>query len=233
MEAIYISTDRWMDKADIAQSLSCVWLFAYMTPGRNMALTIWILVGKVMSLLLNMLSIFVITFLQRSKHLLISWHLIISWSRDRCFSEIPLLCSIIQQMLAIWSLIPLPFLNPAWTSGSSCFTQCWSLAYKVLCMSLLAWENSTLVWSLAHALVLPFLGIRIRIDLFQSCGHSWVFQICWHNKCKILMASSFRDVKSSAGISSHSLALLTAVLLKAHLTLHSRMSGSAWLTTPL
>ena len=36
--------------------------------------------------------------------------------------------SMIQQMLAIWSLVPLPFLKPAWTSGSSRFTYCWSLA---------------------------------------------------------------------------------------------------------
>ena len=35
--------------------------------------------------------------------------------------------SMIQQMLAIWSLVPLPFLKPAWTSGSSRFTYCWSL----------------------------------------------------------------------------------------------------------
>ena len=33
----------------------------------------------------------------------------------------------IQWMLAIWSLVPLPFLNPAWMSGSSVFTYCWSL----------------------------------------------------------------------------------------------------------
>ena len=32
--------------------------------------------------------------------------------------------SMIQRMLAIWSLVPLPFLNPAWTSGSSQFTYC-------------------------------------------------------------------------------------------------------------
>ena len=31
----------------------------------------------------------------------------------------------IQWMLAIWSLVPLPFLNPAWTSGSSQLTYCW------------------------------------------------------------------------------------------------------------
>ena len=44
----------------------------YMTPG-TIALTRWIFVGKVMSLILNMLSRLVITFLPRSKHLFISW----------------------------------------------------------------------------------------------------------------------------------------------------------------
>ena len=45
----------------------------YMTTGKTIALTRRTLVGKVMSLLLNMLSRFVITFLPRSKCLLISW----------------------------------------------------------------------------------------------------------------------------------------------------------------
>ena len=45
----------------------------YMTTGKTIALTRWTFVGKVMSLLLNMLSRLVITFLQRSEHLLISW----------------------------------------------------------------------------------------------------------------------------------------------------------------
>ena len=45
----------------------------YMTTGKTIALTIWTFVGKVMSLLFNMLSRLVITFLPRSKHLLISW----------------------------------------------------------------------------------------------------------------------------------------------------------------
>ena len=46
---------------------------SYMTTGKNKASTRWIFVGKVMSLLLNMLSKLVITFLPRSKRLLISW----------------------------------------------------------------------------------------------------------------------------------------------------------------
>ena len=45
----------------------------YMTTGKTIALTRWTFVGKVMSLLLNMLSRLVITFLPRSKHLLTSW----------------------------------------------------------------------------------------------------------------------------------------------------------------
>ena len=45
----------------------------YMTTGKTIALTRWTFVGKVMSLLLNMLSRFVIAFLPGSKCLLISW----------------------------------------------------------------------------------------------------------------------------------------------------------------
>ena len=47
-------------------------LHPYMTTGKTIVLAIWTFVGKVMSLLFNMLSRFVITFLPRSKNLLIS-----------------------------------------------------------------------------------------------------------------------------------------------------------------
>ena len=47
--------------------------YPYMTTGKTIALTRWTFVGKVTSLLFNMLSRLVITFLPRSKHLLISW----------------------------------------------------------------------------------------------------------------------------------------------------------------
>ena len=54
----------------------------YMTTGRAIALTRWTFVGKVMSLLFNVLSRLIIAFLPRSKHLLISWlhHLQWFWS---------------------------------------------------------------------------------------------------------------------------------------------------------
>ena len=45
----------------------------YLTTGKTIALTRWTFVGKVMSLLFNMLSMWVISFLPRSKHLLIPW----------------------------------------------------------------------------------------------------------------------------------------------------------------
>ena len=45
----------------------------YMTTGKTIALTRWIFVGKVISLIFKRLSRFVIAFLPRSKHILISW----------------------------------------------------------------------------------------------------------------------------------------------------------------
>ena len=53
--------------------------------------------------------------------------------------------SMIQQMLAIWYLVPLYFLNPAWTSGSSWFKYFWSLAWRILIITLLACEMSAIV----------------------------------------------------------------------------------------
>ena len=53
--------------------------------------------------------------------------------------------SMIQRMLAIWSVVPLPFLKPAWTSGSLRFTYCWSLAWRILSITLLVCEMSAIV----------------------------------------------------------------------------------------
>ena len=133
----------------------------------------------------------------------------------------------IQWMLAIWSLVPLPLLNSPCISGSSQFSYCWSLAWRILSMTLLACEMSAVV----HSLALLFFGTGRKTDPFQSCGHWWVFQI-WHIECSILMASSFRIWNSSAGIPSPPLALFIVMLPEAHLTSHSRISGSRWVITP-
>ena len=73
----------------------------------------------------------------------------------------------------------------------------------------------------------------MKTDLFQSCGHCWVFQICWHIKGSTLSASSFRIWNSSTGILLPPLALFIVILPKVHLTSHSRMSGLRWEITPL
>ena len=75
------------------------------------------------------------------------------------------------------------------------------------------------------------LGLEWK-HLFQSCGHCWVFQNCWHIECSTFTASSFRIWNNSTGIPSPPLALLIVMLPKAHLTSYSRMSGSGWVITP-
>jgi len=72
----------------------------------------------------------------------------------------------------------------------------------------------------------------MKTNLFQSCGHCWVFPIFWHIECSTLTAPSFRMWNSSTGILSPPLSLFAVMLPKAHLTLHSRMCGSRWVITP-
>ena len=79
--------------------------------------------------------------------------------------------------------------------------------------------NCVLVWT--------FFGIAFLWDwnengLFQSCGHCWVFQICWHIERSTFTASSVRIWNSSIGIPSPPPALFIVMLSKAHLTSHFR-----------
>ena len=88
----------------------------------------------------------------------------------------------------------------------------------------LLYSSLNIVWYFEYLLTLLFFGIRMKTDLLQS----WVFQICWHIKYSTFTASSFRIWNSSTGIPSSPLALFVVMLPKAHLTSHSRMSGSRW-----
>ena len=134
--------------------------------------------------------------------------------------------SMIQQM-SVWSL---PFLNPAWSSGSSWFMYCWSLAWRILSITLLACKcNCVVVWI--------FFGIPFLYDwdenwLFQSYGHCWVFQIFWHIEYSTFTVSSFRIWNSSTRIPWPSLALFVVMFPKAQLTSHPRISGPRWVITP-
>ena len=125
-------------------------------------------------------------------------------------------------MLPIWSLVSLPFLIPGWTSGSSRFMY-------LLKPHLQNFEHYFAnVWDECNcAVVWTFFCIALLWDWnetwpFPVCGFCRVFLICWLIECGTVTASSFRIWNSSAGIPSPPLVMLS----KAHLTSHSRMSGS-------
>ena len=86
---------------------------------------------------------------------------------------------------------------------NSQFMHCWSLAWRTVSITLLACEMTANVQKLEHSLALLFFGVGMETDLFQSCGHHWVFQICWHIECSTFTAASFRMWNSPAGISLH------------------------------
>ena len=100
--------------------------------------------------------------------------------------------SMIQRMLAIWSLVPLPFLKPAWTSGISRFRYCWSLAWRILSITFTSvWDecNCVVVWA--------FFGIAFLWDWNEN----WPFPVLWPllsfpnllaYESSTFMASSFR-----------------------------------------
>ena len=77
--------------------------------------------------------------------------------------------SMIQLMLAIWFLIPLPFLNSACTSRSSQFMYCWSLAWRILSILLLTCEMRTIV----QYLVWTFFDIAL-----WGWKENWPFPVC-------------------------------------------------------
>ena len=125
-------------------------------------------------------------------------------------------------------------------SGSSAFSKTslnvWKFTVHVLLKPGL--ENIkhyfTSVWDECNcAVVWAFFGIAFLWDWNENWPFPvrWPllsFQIYWHIECSTFTASSFRIWNSSTGIPSPPLALFVVMLPKAHLTSHSRMSGSRW-----
>ena len=123
--------------------------------------------------------------------------------------------------------------------GSSAFCKSsltiWKFSVHVLLKpSLEDFENYfASMWNDCNCVVIwKLFGIGMKTYLFQSCGHSWVFQICWHIECSTLTASFFRIPNSSDIIASPQWALFIVMLSKAELALHCRMSGSTWVIIP-
>ena len=90
--------------------------------------------------------------------------------------------------------------------------------------------NCVLVWAFFR---IAFLRDWNENGPFPVLWPVLSFQICWDIECSTFIASFFRIWNSSTGILSHPLALFIVMLSKAHLTSHSRMSGSRSVITPL
>ena len=130
------------------------------------------------------------------------------------------------------------------TSGSSAFSKpsshIWKfLVHVLLKPSLKDFEHYLAsMWNECNfAVVWTFFDIAFLWDWNEN----WPFPVLWPLLSfpnllaywiSTFTASSFRIWNSSAGISSRQLALFIVMLSKAHLTSHSRMSGSRWVITP-
>ena len=140
------------------------------------------------------------------------------------FFSISLGFSMVQEMLAIWPLVPLPFLNPAWTlevHGSS-IVEVLLREFENYFASMCGEYNCVVVWAFFG---IAFFGIGMKTELSLPCGHCWLFHTCWHIECSTFTTSSFRIWNSSTGIPSPPLALFVVMLSKACRKLHSTQGG--------
>ena len=119
--------------------------------------------------------------------------------------------------LNIWKSMVHILLKPGWENFERYFASVWD---ECNCMVVLAFFGIVFLWDWNEK------------EHLQSSGHCWVFQIYWHIECSTFTASPFRIWNSLSEIPSPPLALFVVMLSKAHLTSHSRMSGSRWLITP-
>ena len=109
-------------------------------------------------------------------------------------------------MLAIWSLVPLPFLKPAWTSGSSQFTYCWSLAWRILSITLLAWAAAAKLLQLCPTLCNPIDGSPPGSPvpgILQARILEWVaisFSNAWRWKVKVKSLSPVRGDECNCAV---------------------------------
>ena len=113
--------------------------------------------------------------------------------------------------LNIWKFLVHVLLKPSLENFEHYFASMWD---ECNCVVLWTFFNIPFLWDCSENWPLSF------------CGHCWVFKICWHIECSTFTASSFRIWNSSTGIPSPTLALFVVMLPRAHLTSHSRMSGS-------
>ena len=119
--------------------------------------------------------------------------------------------------LIIWKFMVHVLLKPCLENFEHCFASMWAEC------------NCVVVWTIFG---IVFLWDWMKPDLFWSCGHCWVFQICWHIECSTFTASSFRIWNSSNGIPSPTSVLFIVRLPKVYLSSYLKMSDSRWVITP-
>ena len=110
------------------------------------------------------------------------------------------------------------------------YVNCWSMTWRILNINL---KERVQVYSslniLSHC---PSFELKWTHSFSSPVATGEFFLICWYIRCSTLTATSFRILISSSEISSPPLALFVISFAKAHLTSHSRMSGSSWVPTP-
>ena len=126
-------------------------------------------------------------------------------------------CAFSKSGLYIWNFSVHPLLKPSLKDFERYFASIWNE------------HNCMVVWT--------FFGIAFLWDWNEN----WPFLVLWPllsfpsllaHWVQHLNSIIFQGLNSSAGIPSPPLALFAVMLPKAHLTSHSRMSGSQWMTTP-
>jgi len=138
----------------------------------------------------------------------------------------------IQRKVAIWSLVPLPFLNPAehLEVHSSCIAKAWLGEFWALLYQRVRWVQ------LCGSLSILWHCLSLRLEwkrTFSSPVATAEFSRFAGILSEALSQHHLRIWNSSTGIPSPPLALFVVMLSKAHLTSHSRMSVSRWVITLL
>jgi len=137
--------------------------------------------------------------------------------------------SMIQQMLAIWSLVLLPFVKLAWTSGRSQLTYCWNLVWRILSITSM-WDECNCAVIFLY-LCLTYLMSSRSIHFITNGKISFFFK-----------AESYSTIYSTFSLSTHplsytyadSISFLLWIVLEAHIHLQDPVSiSSGYIPNPL
>ena len=90
--------------------------------------------------------------------------------------------------LNIWKFMVHVLLKPGFENFEHYFTSVWDEC------------NCVVIWAFFG---IAFLRDWMKMDIFQFCGHCWVFQICWHIECSTFTASSFSFAFSFSSFHSY------------------------------